>query len=136
MGDPGNTGGFTPKSNHGPGAGHKGQPKGRSIGAGGPPHRPNQTYQDELREHWGSKANGGKDMGNRTNSEVANTGPADRGSNLVENCGVGHETAKGVHGIGVGSSPRVRFGEAHSFKTRGNPLRNSGRAGAHRVGKK
>lgn len=123
---PGNPGfnreGKPPYQDYDAGA-HAKQARGHPIGAGTPStNKPIANIKP-----------GGSDMGNK---EVANTGPADRGSRLVEKTSEGHFTKTGVHGIGVGSKPRLgeTMGQG-SGAFRGmssNPLRctNNG----HRIG--
>ena len=133
------------------------QPHGHSLGYGAPEdaHKPNQSYFAEQREHWGSEAKG-KTM--KSTKEVAYTGPADRGSELIEKCGMGHENQPSGKSIQAGTTDIAEHhkghgmgGVAHSFKPpaankahgyghaieqRSGPLRLSGHSGAHRVGKR
>ena len=135
-------------------AGHVKQPHGKSTGEPNidKPHN-NQSYAAEQREHWGKQPEG-KTMG--SGKEVANVGPADRGSELIEDCGMGHEKQSHGKGIGTGSLTVAEHhksssfgGVAHSFRLpdanradgyghstmqRKGSLRVSGVKGAHRVG--
>lgn len=153
---PGNPGfnreGKPPYGNYDAGA-HAKQPKGQSIGIHDPGVNQKQhtEFGAEMREHFGKEASGGGHERNRV--EVANTGPADRGTSLVENCGMGE--AKQPHGksIGAGGMEGAEhhrghgMGPAHTFKMppQGNSHtfpgthkrgfhRVSGNPGAHMIG--
>ena len=138
------------------GGAHAKQPHGKSIGEPkiDTPHKGN-SFQSELKEHWGSEAKG-KTM--KSGKEVGHTGPADRGSELVEDCGMGHEKQPHGKSIGAGRNdvaehhknntfggdafifkpPAAVFahGYGHSITERRGPLRMSGVKGAHRIGHK
>ena len=132
---------------------HARQPRGKSIGIhDGPKGHAGQSYHGEQKEHWGSKMNEGSE---HSNKPVANIPANTEGSELVENCGMGH--AKQPHGTGIGAGmtdiaehhkpshmgephkfrqPEMR--EAHTFSgTHKSGLhRLSGHKGAHQVGKR
>jgi hypothetical protein len=135
-------------------AGHVKQPHGKSTGEPkiDKPHKGN-SFQAELHEHWGNKAKG-KTM--KSGKEVGYVGPADRGSELVGDCGMGHD--KQPHGKSIGAgrtnvaehhknntfggdafifhppAATMAHGYGHSITERRGPLRMSGVKGAHRVG--
>ena len=130
------------------------QPRGNSIGIhDGPQGHAGQNFQSELKEHWGSKAEGHK-MGKR--SGVAHTGTEKRGSELI---GKGDQSSdhKQPHGksIGIGEGEQHRMastgpashsfqpppaahahGYGHSITQRSGPLRMSGHPGAHQIGRR
>ncbi len=119
-------------------------------------HVPNQSYSQEQREHWGSKAEG-PSMGKDHRSEVNHSGSEKRGSELVgeTNCtenasqpqghGLeGHQTGGAEHhkGSSMGgaahSFPKHEGGHSfgHAAHVRSGHLRLSGHSGAHRIGKR
>lgn len=121
---PGNPGfnreGKPPYGNYDAGA-HAKQPHGKSIGIHDPGVNQKQhtKFGSEMREHFGKEASGGGHERNR--GEVANVGPADRGTELVENCGMGHDKQPHGKSIGAGSKDIAAhhighgMGPAHSF---------------------
>jgi len=112
---------------------HKGNP-GFAEGR----HKPNQTYQQELHEHWGSKVKGPA-MGNK--KPFGHIDADRRGSALVENCGEGH--AKQPHGSSGGSAGAGRehnsslaekssIGHAKQGKGNGIGITDNDRSAEHR----
>jgi hypothetical protein len=135
------------------GGAHAKQPKGKSIG-NAPEftgHRPNQSYDAELREHHGNK--GGGTVG-KHHGEVAHVGAEKRGTHLVGEGSEGH--LKQPHGKGIGTGQikaetrgMPHGGDAHIFRPpaahnahgfghsggqRKGFYRTSGHSGAHRIG--
>jgi hypothetical protein len=92
----------------------------------------------------------------KSHEEVAYTGPTDRGSELIEDCGEGHEKQPHGKSIGAGRTDIAEHhkghgmggiahtfrppdankahGYGHSVTERKGSLRMSGVAGAHRLG--
>lgn len=142
---------------------HAKQPHGKSIGAAPEHtrHRPNQSFEAEVREHSGAGhrgtvgniGKGGSSMGHHR-SEVANVGTEKRGTHLVGECGEGHD--KQPHGKSIGTGQHKaeirgmpHGGDAHIFRPptahnahgfghsggqRKGFYRTSGHSGAHRIG--
>ena len=133
--------------------GHAKQPRGKSIGIhDGPQGHAGQSFHGEQKEHWGKKMNEGSE---HSNKPVANIPANTEGSELVENCGMGH--AKQPHGksIEAGTTDIAEhhrghgMGEAHKFRSpemreahvfsgthKSGHHRLSGHSGAHQVGKR
>jgi hypothetical protein len=97
-----------------------------------------------------------KGTGSQSESIKSNVGSEKRGSSLISECGEGHDKQPMGHGIGTGQKEAnirgmPRGGDSQIFgkvgmkspdifrqakQTRDGPLRLSGVAGAHRIGKK
>lgn len=131
---PANTGGYTPKSFHGEGAGHSNQPSGNSIGTG-------------AKRNWSKLPVMGGTGSMPKAKEVANNGGYVPKSAHVE--GAGHANQPRGHSTGEGQGERHSLGQpyqfrqpparnAHSFGHQGSlkqgALRLSGVKGAHMVG--
>ena len=130
---------------------HAKQPRGKSIGIhDGPKGHAGQSFHGEQKEHMGKEAEGHE---RHENKPVANIPANTEGSELVENCGMGH--AKQPHGTGIGAGTTdiaehhkpSRMGEPHKFRQpemreahtfsgtkKSGAYRMSGHANAHRVG--
>lgn len=113
----------------------------------------NQAVAIALSESGQSKKKEGPKMGKPT---FGNVGAKKDASHLVEKSGVGHEKQAAPKGLGIGKTDgkaehHPSFGPASSFRQppmnnahgfghgsgqKSGPLRNSGVAGAHRLGKR
>ncbi len=125
--------------------GHAKQPRGKSAGAG-------DENRAEDKKHWGERGEGSE---GEHHKGVANIPANTEGSELVENCGMGH--AKQPHGTGIGAGTTdiaehhkpSRMGSPHTFRApelkeahtfsgshKSGYHRLSGHSGAHMVGKR
>lgn len=128
------------------GGAHARQPHGKSAGAG-------DENRAEDKKHWGERGEGGHER--EHNKPVANIPANTEGSELAENCGMGH--AKQPHGTGIGAgttdiaehhkpshmgSPHTfrqpEMKEAHTFagSHKSGQHRLSGHKDAHMIGKR